>query len=429
MKYIPIIGLEIHIEPNTVTKMFCGCPQDHFGKRPNTQTCPICLGLPGALPFANREAINKTVKLGLALGSKINEFSRFYRKHYFYPDLPKSFQTSQKGEVLCVGGELLGKKIDHIHLEEDAGKLLHMDGESLIDFNRSGCALIELVTEPVFHSSEEVLEFTKELQLIARYIDISNADMEKGTMRLEANISMLNAKNANAKLPSYKVELKNINSFRFLEKAINAEIKRQEDELSQGNKIKQETRGYDEVKGTTYSQRSKEDSQDYRYFPEADLAPIRLEKIKIQMLNAKLPELPQQKRERFEKEYKLSKEFIEVLVSNKARGDYFEECAKMNDNYKTIADLIVNKKFDEKYPEPAGLIKKLVEITNVEFSPTPEVEQAVSEVLKDQVKAVNDYRAGNGNVVGFLIGMTQKKLQGKANPKTVQEIILKELQK
>lgn len=431
MKYIPIIGLEIHIETNTVTKMFCGCPQDHFGKRPNTQTCPICLGLPGALPFANKEAIEKTIKLGLALGSKINEESRFYRKHYFYPDLPKSFQTSQKDEVLCIGGELLGKKINHIHLEEDAGKLLHIDGDSLIDFNRSGCALIELVTEPVFHSASEVLAFTKELQLITRYINISNADMEKGTMRLEANVSLspeVSIEIHPRGVPDYKVELKNINSFRFLEKAIEAEIRRQEIELGKGNKIKQETRGYDEVKQTTYSQRSKEDSQDYRYFPEADLAPINTSDKDIKILSEQLPELPQQKRERFAKEYQLSSDFTEILITDLERCDYFEQAAKLNTNYKTIADLIINKKFDEKYPEPAGLVKKLVELTTVEYASLDDAQKAVDEVINEQAKAVSDYKNGNGNVVGFLIGMTQKKLSGKGNPKLVQEILVKSLQ-
>ncbi|EKE05327.1 MAG: hypothetical protein ACD_19C00355G0007 [uncultured bacterium] len=418
-KYTTIIGLEIHIEPNTKSKMFCSCSQNHFGAKPNSQTCPICLGLPGALPIANKEAINKIIKLGLALGSRISEISRFYRKHYFYPDLAKSFQTSQKDNPFCIGGELMGKKINHIHLEEDAGKLIHSEGNSLIDFNRNGCALIEMVTEPVFHSVSDVITFTKELQLIARYLDISNADMEKGTMRLEANISL----SSDGKLPNYKVELKNINSFKFLEKAINAEIERQTISLDSGEKLLQETRGYDENTKKTFSQRTKADSHDYRYFPEADLPPVETGELIVN--NGELIiELPEQKRQRFLEQYKLSKEYIEILVSDLNRANYFEEALRQAQGKpvvspKSIADLMINKNLDKNFFEPAGLVKKIREITNIEYASSSDLEEAIRETLYESPEIVTNYKNGKGQVVGFLIGQVQKKLKGKGDPKMI----------
>jgi aspartyl-tRNA(Asn)/glutamyl-tRNA(Gln) amidotransferase subunit B len=430
-KYIPIIGLEVHIEPNTKTKMFCCCLQDHFGKKPNTQVCPICLGLPGALPYENKEGILKTVRLGLALGSTISNASKFYRKNYFYPDLPKGYQTSQLDSPFCVGGSLNDMQINHIHLEEDSGKLVHetINGMkcSLIDFNRSGCVLIELVTEPVFHDIETVIAFVKELQLVARYLDVSNADMEKGSMRLEANISL----SADGSLPAYKVEIKNINSFKFLEKAINAELTRQRKALETGEELVQETRGYDEVKQITYSQRSKADAHDYRYFPEADLPPINLKPEDVAVIKDLLPELPKQKRERFEREYGMSSGFATILASDKVRADYFEEAVKLGSSSslsaKTIADIMVNKKLDSQFPEPAGLVKKIIEIGSIEYSSNDDVENAVKSVLIENGKAVKDYQSGNGNVVGFLIGMVQKKLEGKGNPQIVREELTKKL--
>jgi aspartyl-tRNA(Asn)/glutamyl-tRNA(Gln) amidotransferase subunit B len=426
--YQKIIGLEIHIEPNTNSKMFCSCPQSHFGAKPNSQTCPICLGLPGALPIANKEAINKVIKLGLALGSTISETSRFYRKHYFYPDLAKSFQTSQKDNPFCVGGELMDKKINHIHLEEDAGKLVHdtVDGKkvSLVDFNRCGCALIEMVTEPVFHSVEEVIKFTKELQLIARYLNISNADMEKGTMRLEANISL----STDDSLPNYKVELKNINSFKFLEKALNAEIERQTAALDNGETLIQETRGYDENTKKTFSQRVKADSHDYRYFPEADLPPIAINKLEIGNWKLEIPELPQAKRERFQDVYKLSKDYVEILVSDLNRANYFETAVKLSpDLTKSIADLMINKQLDTEYPEPAGLVKKIKDITNVVYSDESDVINAINEVLGENPDIVASYKNGKGQVVGFLIGQVQKILQGKGDPKLISAQLIKKL--
>ena len=431
-KFIPIIGMEVHIEPNTKTKMFCGCPQDHFGKPPNTQVCPICLGLPGALPYANIEGINKTVKLGLALGCTISTFSKFYRKNYFYPDLPKGYQTSQLDSPFCVGGSLNGFKLNHIHLEEDAGKLVHetIDGAkySLVDFNRSGCALIELVTEPVFHDIPSVVGFVKELQLIARYLDISSADMEKGSMRLEANVSL----SKDGSLPNYKVELKNINSFKFLEKAVTAELARQTKAIIDGEELVQETRGYDEVKQSTYSQRTKADAHDYRYFPEADLPPIRLSQAQIQHLRDELPELPNDKRKKYQS-MQISKDFAEVLIQDVERAKYFEVAmalgSRENISPKTVADLMVNKKLDAQFPEPAGLIKRIIEISKVEYSLPADVENAVKSVLMESEKAVKDFKNGNGNVIGFLMGMVQKKLQGKGNPQMVREELLKELEK
>jgi aspartyl-tRNA(Asn)/glutamyl-tRNA(Gln) amidotransferase subunit B len=424
---ITFIGLEVHLELATKSKMFCSCSADHFAKNPNTQTCPVCLGLPGALPFANQEAILNTIKFGLAFACKINSLSKFDRKHYFYPDLPKGYQISQYDLPLCEKGSYKKIRIRRVHLEEDTAKLVHQGNQTLIDFNRSGVPLLELVTEPDFQTAAGVVLFLKDVQLVARYLGISNADMEKGSMRLEANISL------GTSLPNYKVELKNLNSFRFLQKAIAVEITRQSELLQQGKKVIQETRGYNQTIGETFSQRTKEEAEDYRYFPEPDIPPMRFTKshdevgYSISNFKSQIPELPQEKRKRLAKKYQLPKDYIEILVQDKNRADYFEEAAKLGLNPKIIAAAMVNKKLDVSFPEPAGLVKKLIELTKVKYSSLLEVEDAVYETIRKNPKAVSDYRAGKFQVIGFLIGSVQDKLDKKGEVKIIKDILEKKL--
>lgn len=418
-KYLTIIGLEVHIELATKSKMFCGCSPDHFTKAPNTQVCPTCLGLPGALPYPNREAIISTVKFGLAFGSTINNFSKFDRKHYFYPDLPKGYQISQYDLPLCKGGKFQNINFRRIHLEEDTAKLVHEGDKSLVDFNRSGVALAEMVTEPDFHDAETVVAFLKEVQLTARYLDISNADMEKGSMRLEANISL----SEDGSLPPYKVELKNINSFRFLAKAINAEVERQKEILEKGNIPVQETRGFNQTTGKTYSQRVKEESQDYRYFPEPDIPPMRFTEDEIDQLRNSIGVTPKSVREKLKDIYKIRPDYIEILISDKSRVTYFEEAVKAGGEPNILMDLMVNRNLDKSYPEPAGLVLKIKELTKKEYADDSEVKEAVRDVILKNSKAVTDYQNGKGEVMGFLIGQVQKKLKGKGDIKLVRELL------
>lgn len=428
----PVIGLEVHIELSTKTKMFCACSAEHFAKKANTQVCPICLGLPGALPYANSKAIEAVVALGLAFSSRINKFSKFDRKHYFYPDLPKGYQISQYDIPFCVEGFWVspnGKKvrIRRIHLEEDTGKLIHTDVDgkkvSLIDFNRSGVPLVEIVTEPDFENSEKVLNFLKEVQKIVRYIGISSADMEKGSMRLEANISVA----ISPKLPDYKVELKNINSFRFLGKAIDSEISRQKDILKDGGLVTQETRGFEESTGRTFPQRSKEEAKDYRYFPEPDIPPINLGENEINKIKNSLPELPMAKARRFENLYALSNSYAEILSSDRLVAEYYENAVKLGKNKGvspiTVADALINKKLNERFSQPGAFIIELLKISSIRFASKDDVEKAVDAVLSKEKKAVADFHKGRGQVVGFLLGIVQKKLDGKGNVTQILEIL------
>lgn len=387
MKKIPIIGLEVHVELATKSKMFCGCPADHFGVEPNTHTCPVCLGLPGALPVPNKKAIEWTIKLALALGCKINEESHFDRKNYFYPDLPKGYQITQYETPFGEWGTLNNIRIRRVHLEEDTGKLQHQDNLTLIDFNRSGVPLVEIVTEPDFRSLEEVDIYLKKLQRIIRYLEISNADMEKGSMRLEPSISLT----TDGSIPNYRVELKNINSFRFVKKALEYEIERQKTEPHV-----MQTRGWSEEKNATVPQREKEEAHDYRYFPEPDIPPIRISNEQLAKIASMIPELPDTKSERFEKQYGLSFYQANILTEDMKAVDAFEGQVKKTKDFTPveIANSIINK-------------RPLVAKSSVKVD-EKELEKIIQKVLSENQKAVLDYKNGKTQILGFLLGQIFK---------------------
>ncbi|MCL5433276.1 MAG: Asp-tRNA(Asn)/Glu-tRNA(Gln) amidotransferase subunit GatB [Patescibacteria group bacterium] len=441
-KYTPVIGLEIHVELKTKSKMFCGCLADYFGHKPNTHCCPVCLGLPGALPVPNKTAIDWCIMIGLALNCKIPNFSKFDRKNYFYPDLPKGYQISQYDKPFCIDGKLeinvdSYKKligITRVHMEEDTGKLIHsmVDGKdvSLIDFNRSSVPLVEIVTEPDFKNSKEVKIFLQKLQQVVRYLGVSNADMEKGDMRLEPNISLKIT--GEKSLPKYKVEVKNINSFKFVEKAIDFEIKRQKEILESGETPAQETRGFDEKKGKTVSQRSKEEAHDYRYFPEPDIPPIKFTDLEIDSLKKAMPELPDEKFKRLQKEHSLSEYDSEILTREKSTADYFEEAVKIGKDHnvlpKQIANTIINKKINVNNVLPAELIKMIISTTQVAAIDEGELEKIVKMVLDENPKAVEDYKNGKTQAIGFLIGMISRKLNNiKLDSQKVKKILERHL--
>jgi aspartyl-tRNA(Asn)/glutamyl-tRNA(Gln) amidotransferase subunit B len=412
--YEPVIGMEIHVELKTKSKMFCGCPADHFAKPPNTQTCPVCLAMPGALPVPNKKAIEWTIKLGLALGCEIPLFSKFDRKNYFYPDLPKGYQISQYDQPLAIHGTLGGVRITRVHLEEDTGKLIHANNQTLVDFNRGGVPLVEIVTEPDIHSGEQAKEFLKKLYQVVRYLGISDADMEKGSMRLEPNISVRPA--GSKELPKYKVEVKNINSFNFVKKAIEYEVTRHIKLLEEGSTPVQETRGWMEAKNETVSQRMKENADDYRYFPEPDIPPMRWTSTFINGIKSTLPELPDAKLARFKKDYALNEYDAKLLTDSIELANYFEECVKVSEeklfkNFNTtpklIANWIINRKININEILPVDLIKRITSV-GVSTIPTSVIEDAVKKVISDNPKAVEEYKKGKLQVIGPLIAQVKQ---------------------
>lgn len=453
MKYTPVIGLEVHVELKTRSKMFCRCDATYFGQKPNTHTCPICLGLPGALPYPNKQAIEWCIKIALALNCKINEFSKFDRKNYFYPDLSKGYQISQYDIPFGKEGfiEVFKEKdssdkkrigITRVHMEEDTGKLTHsiVNGEnaSLVDFNRSGVPLVEIVTEPDFDNEYQVVQYLQKLQKIVRYLDVSNADMERGDMRLEPNISLApsdsqlaNSQRPEARsqiLPPYKVEVKNINSFKFVDRAIKFEIERQAKILDAGKLPTQETRGWNETKNETVSQRSKEEAHDYRYFPEPDIPPITFTQDQISNIQDQLGELPDEKQKRFEKKYTVPTADAEILTREKPTADFFDKAVEDGKSFdvlpREIANLIINQKLDLSKFEPSEIVKMILENKKKDELSPDVLALLIESVLSENQKAVDDFKKGNENAIMFLLGQVIRKAGKKLDAAVVRNGIL-----
>ena len=477
MSYKPTIGLEIHSELKTKTKMFCGCANNPDQKGSNMNICPICMGHPGTLPVINKDAVKHVLKTGVALKGKIAGFTEFDRKNYFYPDIPKGYQISQYKYPLISGGSLNGVEITRIHLEEDTGTSSHDKGEfSLVNYNRAGVPLMELVTEPVIKNAKEAADFARELQLILRVLGVSEANMEKGEMRVEANVSvkrsdLKSGERSDLKLGT-KVEVKNLNSFRAVERAIEYEIERQSALLEAGEKVVQETRGWDETKQKTFSQRQKEESHDYRYFPEPDLPKINLKEISWadeKSLRNELPELPEEKRERYQKDFGIKKEDVEIYVNDLPLGKFFEDVvSKLAGDKKSItlasnyitSDLTgllkAGKTMDKINSESfAALIKmisegilssrgakdtlaKLVEdggdpksvaeaLGAIQKNDKESIMAVVVKVIEKNSKVVSDYKAGKVTALQFLIGQVMKETKGSARPEVIKELLTKAL--
>lgn len=477
MLYEPIIGMEVHVELDTASKMFCGCSAQAFGTPPNTHVCPICLAMPGTLPVINEQAVRRTVMTGLALNCTIQEHNVFARKNYFYPDLPKGYQISQYELPLCRDGFLtvdVGEaartiRIRRVHLEEDTGKLVHVDGHSLVDFNRAGLPLMEIVSEADMGSAEEAYAYVTRLRQIVRYLGVSSGDMEKGAMRCEVNLSL---RPIGSDEFGTKVEVKNLNSFRSVRNAIAYEIERQTRLLGAGEPVFQVTMGWDEVAGITREQRSKEEAHDYRYFREPDLPPLDLEPAWIEEVKANLPELPDVRRDRFMAGYGLGRYDASLLVEDRAVADYYERAVKAAGNTlspKLVANWVTGELFrlmneaemaitDVKVtPEGlaaligmvnSGVINQTAakktfgvmwetgrspqeiveEMSLKQVSDAGELTGVVHHVLADNPDAVVSFRAGKETAIRFLIGQVMKATRGKANPQLVEQLLRDQMQ-
>ena len=471
-KLVPTIGLETHVQLNTKTKIWCGCAVKSDAP-PNTLVCPVCLGYPGSLPVLNREAVKKTVMTGLLLGCEIGKVSKHDRKSYFYPDMPKNYQITQYDQPLCIGGgieiEVNGEKrfirINRIHLEEDVGKSTHLRGASGIDYNRAGTPLMEIVTEPDLHNEDEAFAYLTALKRILQYGGVSDCNLEEGNIRCDINVSVAEA---GSEVLGVKAEIKNMNTFRGVHRALAYEVRRQIKAVGAGEKLIQETRRWDDEQGVTRSMRTKEDAHDYRYFPDPDLARIRLTDAEIEGWRAELPELPAKRQARFVSEYGLPEYDAGVLVADKGIADYFEAAA--GDNPKAAANWVmteVMRVLSEEdleigaFPVPAAGLGDLIALVDqgtlnstkakevfgvmlkeggdpaeivkarglAQVSDTGAIESFVNEVIDENGKVVEDYLNGKDSALQFLMGQVMKKSRGKANPPMVLDLLKQKLAK
>ena len=475
-EYEVVIGLEVHAELATKTKMFCGCSTE-FGSDPNTHCCPICTGMPGTLPVLNKKVVEYAVKAGLATNCKISHFSKMDRKNYFYPDLPKAYQTSQYDLPLCLAGYIdakVGDKIKRvgitrIHIEEDAGKLIHdaYTGNTLVDMNRCAVPLIEIVSEPDMRSAEDAVAYMQTLKSILEYLEVSDCNMQEGSLRCDVNLSV---RPVGQKEFGTRTETKNLNSFRAIERSVNYEIKRQVDVLENGGKVEQETRRWDDVKGYGYAMRSKEDAQDYRYFPEPDLVPIVLDDDYINNIKNNIPEMPNVKKQRYMQDFNLSEYDSDQITGSKYMAEFFEKAENMCHDPKTVANWLMgdfsrmlkekeieindSKISPENLAELVNLINKKVissAIAKKVFIDMFETGKAAGKIVKDQgliqitdenaiekivedvvsknPQSVEDYKAGKDKAIGFLVGQVMKQTHGKANPQVVNKLLKDKLDK